>query len=76
MALAAAAFVLGVWLCGVDWRGGKELSRSHWNDNAGDKDAVRPSRSRCCRGIAEKLTQLSNCVDVVIRRHNQWQKRT
>ena len=30
--LSAAAFALGVWLCGVDWTRGKELSKSHWND--------------------------------------------
>jgi MFS family permease len=31
--LSAIAFILGVFLCGVDWKRDKVLSRSHWNDH-------------------------------------------
>lgn len=37
--LSTGAFVLGVWLCGVDWSRGKELSRSHWNDHGAGETA-------------------------------------
>ena len=37
--LSTGAFILGVWLCGVDWSRGKELSRSHWNDHGAGETA-------------------------------------
>ncbi len=66
--LAGLSFLLGVWLFAVDWRKGRELTRSHWNDNAHseDDDAVRAAGKGGGRSLV-MCAQWIECPPMVLR---------